>query len=249
MKAFRGSADPKPGILLLSAAPGAGKTEAIVRALAREIPMNPNMRVVFCTHSNMALKRLVEAAAPKLKKIKQLIVLSSPAKEEYGSYFAPYSRNLLLATVEEILEEFKEKEEREAGEKSDEQRLLKYKQSCEERPGRADERGALKLVLKRRPVLPQVIYATTAMLEDLEMITEQVTHIVMDEAGKTSWDQTIPIVTSAPLLEKIAFVGDPQQTLNYVEDVPEFVRKFGTESMLTYLVKLNPREVTRVKLI
>lgn len=182
LKAFRGSADPKPGILLLSAAPGAGKTEAIVRALAHEIPMNPNMRVVFCTHSNMALKRLVEAAAPKLKKIKQLIVLSSPAKEEYGSYFAPYSRNLLLATVEEILEEFKEKEEREAGEKSDEQRLLKYKQSCEERPRRADERGALKLVLKLRPVLPQVIYATTAMLEDLEMITEQVTHIVMDEA-------------------------------------------------------------------
>ena len=44
-------------------------------------------------------------------------------------------------------------------------------------------------------------------------------------------------------------MGDPQQTLNYVEDVPEFVRKFGTESMLTYLVKLNPREVTSVELI
>ena len=44
------------------------------------------------------------------------------------------------------------------------------------------------------------------------------------------------------------FTGDDRQLLNYVQDVPEIVRPYGSESMLTYLHKLSDSRIRRVVL-
>ena len=49
-----------------------------------------------------------------------------------------------------------------------------------------------------------------------------------------------------PYLNKVVFTGDPQQLINYVEDIPQIVRPFGTQSLLSHLPLLDSERIRTV---
>lgn len=84
------------------------------------------------------------------------------------------------------------------------------------------------------------------MLEDVSSILFGTTHLVLDEAGQNAVDQTVPIICEMPQLRQVVFTGDKRQLLNY--DLPEIVRDFVSQSLLSYLSKAQDSQITHVVL-
>ena len=244
LQTFRYAVSSEACIIHQPAPGGTGKTNAVVITVIELLKRFPSKTVVFTTRCNLALKRLVMEAVPLLGEEKCMVVLSAPAKAEYAADFAPYRQHLLVHTAEQLLEDMR----CETHAERERDQLAQYVTDCEKRPRRARERTALNVV-KRRKRLPRVFFATMAMLEDLSQITDRADYMIVDEAGQSAIDQTANIVCAMPNLQCVVFTGDECQLLNYVAEVPEDVRDFGTESMLTYLHRLSDLEICRVVLV
>ena len=232
------------GILRQIAPCGSGKTFCIAIAIAQLLRNDPTANVVLTTRNNNALHRLVEEVVGLLNDIDSLVILSGPAKDIYAEDFGPYRSHLLVASAEDLVGVLGNQPER----RKDVNILSQYVEDCAEQPRKAGERKALGVVSRHRKNLPRVILATTSMLEDLPLVTQSATHIVIDESGQGNVDQTTVVVCEAPKLKQLVLTGDERQLLNYVVDVPKMVRDFGSESLLTYLPKLSDDQVTRVVL-
>ena len=236
------------GILHQNAVGGSGKMFCVIVAIAHRLLNDPNMRVVFTTRANSALKRLVKEVVSVLKDIEAMVILSAPAKAEYADDFAPFRKHLVVAAAEELLGEMSERPDNSNLDRDDMDSLTQYIGDCGERPRKSKERIALAVMNRQKRALPRVIFATLAMLEDLPTVTRNTTVMVVDEAGQGAVDQSISLLCDMPMIEQIVFTGDERQLLNYVQDVPEMVRDFGTEFLLTYLPKLSDKEIQRVTL-
>ena len=89
-------------VILQLAPTGSGKTlEAVIAAILM-LKQDPTARLIFTTQSNLALRRMAQEIIPLSTFLRKLIILSVPAKDEYGSYFEPYADSLMLPSAEEI---------------------------------------------------------------------------------------------------------------------------------------------------
>ena len=59
--------------------------------------------MVNTAHSNMVMYKMVEDTIPHLRDEKPLVLLSGYAKKEFGKWFKPYRKQLLVTTVEELV--------------------------------------------------------------------------------------------------------------------------------------------------
>ena len=236
----------KPGVIFQLAPFGSGKTYGVLKAVAKLLEIDPKATIILTTHGNMQLKKLLHEAAKRIPEVPKLVIQAGPAKEEFKLEFEPYQSSMLLSTVEQLLNELHQKQEqcresneRECNKDSKKRKIFeKYVKNCEARPQRADEKAAFKAVKDMLPKLPQLIFLTTALLEDFVELCEECTHLIIDEGGQVNTDQTLIIVSQMLKLQKLVITGDPVQLLHYREDIPEIVRPF-TESLLTYVDKLQ----------
>ena len=236
------------GILHQIAPCGTGKTFCIAIAIAQLLIRDPTANVVLTTRSNGGLKRLVEEVIGLLGDFKSMVILSGPAKDTHARDFAPFRSHLLVAAAEDLLAELGFEPSIDSEKEKDKDFLAQYIEDCGSHPRKAHERIALNVVKCRKQDLPRIIFATTAMLEDLSAISFETTHLFVDEAGQSAVDQTIPIICEMPQLRQVVFTGDERQLLNYIQDIPEIVRDFGSGSLLSHLSKAQDSQIMRVVL-
>ena len=90
------------GVILQLAPLGSSKTLAAVIAFILLLKQDPTAHLLFTTQSNLALFRMAQEIIPLLTFLRKLIILSGPAKDEYGSYLESYADSLMLASAEKI---------------------------------------------------------------------------------------------------------------------------------------------------
>ena len=218
LQTFRYILNREAKILDQDAPCGAGKTFAVAIAIAELLKNDDGVNVVLTTRNNAGLKRLVEETVDLLGYNESLVILSGTAKELYADDFEPYRPRLLVAAAEELVERMSESKGKSF--------LVNYIEECRSRPKKASEKQALSVMEQHKHDFPRVTFLTLAMLEDLDLITSKATHIIVDEAGQAAIDQLVPIICKSPHLQQMVYTGGERQLLNYVQDIPDFVRDF-----------------------
>ena len=92
---------------------------------------------------------MAQEIIPLLTFLRKLIILSGPAKVEYGSYFEPYADSLMLASAEEINLEIQTQVESglaDGNDRSHQKKLTRYITNCHDRPRLADDKVPLKIL-------------------------------------------------------------------------------------------------------
>ena len=90
------------------------------------------------------------------------------------------------------------------------------------------------------------------MIEDVSFLLDQVSLVIIDEAGQSAINQVVALLCNCLQLIKVVLTGDSFQLINFVEDLPEFASSVGYQSALIYLLALKkkaPRNVALVELV
>jgi hypothetical protein len=236
----------KPGLIVVQAPPGTGKTFVMAKAIKRILESDETAKVLIVTHSNVALGKLVAEVIPLVAPLKTLVLLSAMAKQLQGHLFSAHRGHLLIACVEELLSQVQN------GSLKLKQGLVtsakNYQWQAENRPKLAEEKSTAELVIESLGS-PRIVFSTTAMVEDLDMILETATHVVVDEAGQTPLSQFMAILVMCHSVIKVVLSGDIFQLLNYTEDIPKSVLAAANQSLLKYALELSPDLTSQAQLV
>ena len=194
------------------------------------IRIRMKIRTTLATNLNVAMLKAAAESVNFIKNsnVKAIVILSASAKEIYKSLLEPVRNHLLLEIVEQLIDS------NESLFGSSERKILnKYAENVDSKPIFADERKVVKLIgEKEKEPIARIIFITLSMLEELDELLLDATHLFIDEAGHASSNLIISLAAQAPKLEKIGLLGDTFQLQAYLEDVPSFVRQFGYTSIL-----------------
>jgi hypothetical protein len=244
---------PEPAVIAVQAPGGTGKTHCLSESVPILLQRDEEARLVITTNNNTALAKLVKEVVPHLANRLEpgeriLVILSAMAKTTHAEAFAPFKQHLLVASIEELLEMVNKESANVKLSRGEEKMIEKYKTEMVNRPRFTEEKGLTELVVEKMGV-PRVVFSTTAMIEEIDVVTERTTHLFIDEAGQSPINQLISIVCACPRLKKLLLTGDAKQLLNFVEDLPLAVRPAAFTSALKYALELSPSMVSLAQLI
>jgi hypothetical protein len=180
---------PEPAVIAVQAPGGTGKTHCLSESVPILLQRDEEARLVITTNNNTALAKLVKEFVPHLANRLEpgeriLVILSAMAKTTHAEAFAPFKQHLLVASIEELLEMVNKESANVKLSRGEEKMIEKYKTEMVNRPRFTEEKGLTELVVEKMGV-PRVVFSTTAMIEEIDVVTERTTHLFIDEAGQS----------------------------------------------------------------
>jgi hypothetical protein len=226
-----------PGAILqaIIASPGTGKTFLLALLARRLVEMGE--KVLLIANSNVSLLKLVEDVASQTQ-TDLLVIQSGMAKDNpvLAKMAAKFKNHLLISHCDPNPEE--------KVEGKDLKDIERYKKNSAKRPKMADDRTVIGKIYHRRNF--GMIFASTAMAEQLTDIYFDMTTLLIDEAGQTPTNAVLPIIAAMPNCKKLIVTGDPLQLGVFPQKLGENLEKYGYDSILNHINSLTASHKTQL---
>lgn len=216
-------------LVYMQAPPGTGKTFCSATIAAAILADDSKAVILFVAPLNIATARLCEETQKALQKagseIPLLALFSGNGKHRYADHLQQISKHLLATAVSapELREAFKSE--------SDKKKVNHYLEQCSSNPRQTDEGAVARIFLeitKRR-----VFFCTLSLGEQIGSVFENVSHIILDEAGQAPYGQLLSFLSNFSSIKKVLVTGDRYQLhVNMMELPPAVHNGFGLDTAI-----------------